>query len=111
VVNTGGETAKRWAEFTEAGLGDTPVRALWRHLMAAYTPRFPGSGPLIEEALIEGEAKGRAADILRILDRRGIAVSGAVRERITSCADLDTLGIWLDRAITATSAAEVFGEP
>ncbi|MFE9625458.1 hypothetical protein ACFYN2_21245, partial [Streptomyces sp. NPDC006527] len=60
--------------------------------MATYTPRFPGSGTLIEEALIEGETKGRAEgraeDILRILDRRGVEVSEAVRERIASCGDL-----------------------
>ncbi|MFF3937747.1 hypothetical protein [Streptomyces phaeofaciens] len=82
--------------------------------MATYTPRFPGSGTLIEETLIEGEAEGRAEgraeDILRILDRRGVEVSEAVRERITSCADLEVLGTWLDRSLTATSAEELFAE-
>ncbi|MFF4019322.1 hypothetical protein [Streptomyces sp. NPDC001843] len=108
LANTGGETAKRWAEFTEVGLGDTPARALWRQLMATYTPRFPGRGTLIEETLIEGEAKGRAADVLRILDRRGIEVPEAVRERVTSCTDLETLGVWFDRALTATDTEELF---
>ncbi|MGW2639201.1 hypothetical protein [Streptomyces sp. NPDC001348] len=112
LTNTGGETAKRWAEFTEVGLGDTPARALWRQLMATYTPRFPGRGTLIEETLIEGEArgeaKGRAADVLRILDRRGIEVPEAVRERVTSCTDLEVLGTWFDRALTATNTEELF---
>ncbi|MGW2044298.1 hypothetical protein ACWCPF_03820 [Streptomyces sp. NPDC001858] len=120
VTNTGGETAKRWAEFTEVGLGDTRARALWRHLMATYTPQFPGSGTLIEETLIEGEAKGRAKgraqgraegraeDILRILALRGVDVPGDARERITTCADLDTLGTWFDRALTVLSTEELF---
>ncbi|MFF4310731.1 hypothetical protein ACWDFR_29835 [Streptomyces sp. 900105755] len=114
VVNAGDGSGKRWAEFTEIGLGDTRARALWRHLMATYTPRFPGSGTLIEETLIEGEskgrAKGRAEDILRILDLRGVEVAEADRERITACADLGTLGTWFDRAVTATSAQELFAD-
>ncbi|MFJ8155685.1 hypothetical protein [Streptomyces sp. NPDC094468] len=76
--------------------------------MATYTPRFPGSGTLIEETLIEGEAKGRAEDILRILDLRGVAVAEADRERALACEDLDTLGVWFDRAVTATGAEELF---
>ncbi|MFF1700486.1 ATP-binding protein [Streptomyces sp. NPDC058252] len=47
---------------------------------------------------------------LRVLDRGGIAVSDEDRERIASCDDLDTLDRRLDRAITATSASEVFAE-
>jgi hypothetical protein len=118
VINTGGETAKSWAEFTEIGLGDTRARAHWRHLMAVYTPRFPGSGTIIEESIIEGVAKGRAEgrtegraeDILRILDRRGLEIPDAVRERVTSCTDLEVLGTWLDRSLTAESAEELFEE-
>jgi hypothetical protein len=114
LANTGGETAQGWAEYTEIGLGDAQTRALWRHLMATYTPRFPGSGTLIEETLIKGEAegraKGRAEDILRILGLRGIDVPEAARERITGCTDLDTLGTWFDRALTATSTEEMFAE-
>ncbi|MER5911619.1 hypothetical protein ABT124_14185 [Streptomyces sp. NPDC001982] len=84
--------------------------------MATYTPRFPGSGTIIEEVLIEGEAKGevkgeakaRAEDILRILTLRGIDVSETARERITSCSDLEVLGTWLDRTLTVSTAKELF---
>jgi hypothetical protein len=110
VNNIGGETAKSWAEFTEIGLGDTRARAHWRRLVAVYTPRFPGSGTIIEESLIAGETKGRAADILRILDRRGIEVPDAARERVTSCTDLEVLGTWLDRSLTVSNAEELFEE-
>ncbi|MFD8721207.1 hypothetical protein ACFV2H_25285 [Streptomyces sp. NPDC059629] len=110
VVNAGGEAGKRWAEFTEIGLGDPRARTLWKHLMATYTPRFPGSGTLIEETLIEGETRGRAEDILRIPDLRGAEVAEAERDRITDCGDLATLGTWFDRAVTATSAQELFAD-
>ncbi|MEU0671854.1 hypothetical protein ABZ330_03000 [Streptomyces sp. NPDC006172] len=80
--------------------------------MATYTPRFPGSGTLIEQAMSEGEAKGRvegrAADNLRILDRRGVEVSEAVRERVASCSDMDALGGWLDRSLTVSTAEDLF---
>ncbi|WP_055698662.1 MULTISPECIES: hypothetical protein [Streptomyces] len=56
-------------------------------------------------------AEGRAEDILRILDRRGIEVPDPARERVTTCTDLDTLGTWLDRALTITTAEELFTEP
>lgn len=110
LANTGGETAQGWAEYTEIGLGDTRTRALWRHLMATYTPRFPGSGTLIEETWLKGIAKGKAEDILRILELRGIDVPEATRDRITTCTDLDTLGTWFDRALTAASAGELFAD-
>jgi len=39
----------------------------------------------------ESRAKGRAEDILLILDERGIEVPDDVRARITDCTDLETL--------------------
>ncbi|MEU3658581.1 hypothetical protein AB0E77_02240 [Streptomyces sp. NPDC032940] len=56
----------------------------------------------------EGRAEGRAEDILLLLERRGVDVSEQDRERIRGCGDLDVLGVWFSRAITAQSVAEVF---
>ncbi|MEW2073012.1 hypothetical protein ACFZAG_17950 [Streptomyces sp. NPDC012403] len=53
-------------------------------------------------------AEGRAEDVLLLLDHRRIEVSGQERERVMDCGDPGTLEIWFTRAITATSAAEVF---
>jgi hypothetical protein len=36
-------------------------------------------------------------------------VSEEARERILGCQDLDVLGVWFRRAVTAVSVAEVFG--
>ncbi|MFK4119252.1 hypothetical protein [Streptomyces longwoodensis] len=83
--------------------------------MSTYRLRFPGSGTIIEEAILRGRAEGRkkvrAEDILRVLRVRGIEVPDAVRERVGSCVDLDVLGTWLDRAVTVGSADELFVEP
>ncbi|MDX2543851.1 hypothetical protein ACOT81_16925 [Streptomyces sp. WI04-05B] len=122
LANTGGEVAKGWAEYTEIGLGDPRTRATWRNLMATFVSRFPGSGTFIEETHLkglaeglaegqaEGRAKGRAEDILRILDLRGVDVPEAARERVAGCTDLETLGTWFDRALTAADTEELFGE-
>ena len=75
---------------------------------------FPGRGHLMERAYLEGRAEGQAAGeaalILRLLEKRGVLVSEGVRERVTSCTDLDTLTLWFDRALTVTVAEELFVE-
>ncbi len=58
----------------------------------------------------EGEAKGKAGAILRVLERRSVPVSSEQRNRILSCSDLAVLEAWLDRAVTAGSIDEVFVE-
>ncbi|MGW0657809.1 hypothetical protein [Streptodolium elevatio] len=72
---------------------------------------FPGRGTLVEESQKIGEARARAADVLRILERRGVAVPEVHRQRVLECDDLGVLDDWFDRAITAEAADEVFGEP
>jgi Putative restriction endonuclease len=59
------------------------------------------------EGEAQGEARGIAKAILRVLERRGIAVSADQRQEILSCTDLDRLSHWLDRAIVATTTDEV----
>jgi hypothetical protein len=67
--------------------------------------------------LDEGEKlgidKGKIAEarkaVERVLRRRNLAVTAEQAAQIATCSDLDTLERWLDLAITATSAAEVFG--
>lgn len=75
---------------------------------------FPGRGTLIEETLLAGEAKGRvkerAHSVLRVLEARGIPASDETRERITECTDLDILDQWMVRAVTVTTAEELFDE-
>ncbi|MEN8653915.1 hypothetical protein ABCR94_25745 [Streptomyces sp. 21So2-11] len=75
---------------------------------------FPGHGTLVEETYLRGvasgEARGRVKAILRLLNHRSIPVPEALAQRITDCTDLDTLDRWLDRAVTADAAEELFVE-
>lgn len=103
-------------EFIFQGLGKLPAAALWRKLVAVDLSFY--KSPIFEEARDEGraqgraqgQAQGRAEDILFILERRGIDVPDEARTRITACDDLDILRHWLDRALTALSADEIFAD-
>ncbi|MEV6942001.1 hypothetical protein AB0N07_08345 [Streptomyces sp. NPDC051172] len=103
-------------ELISRGLGELPSAALWRKLVAVDLSFY--KSPLFEEVreearaqgMAQGMAESRAKDILRLLDRRGIDVTDTDRERIRGCDDLDVLGRWFDRAITATSAEAIFTE-
>ncbi|MEW2401749.1 hypothetical protein [Streptomyces sp. NPDC046862] len=107
-------TAKYWCEFLEVGLKDTPARETWKALQKMVATYFPGHGTLFEETYLEGKAEGKAEGeatlILRLLERRGIAVTKDVRERVLGCTDLATLTLWFDRSLTATTAEDLFAE-
>lgn len=108
------ETAEFFAELTELGLGSAPAAKTWRHLMTVDLAFFRSetSERLRAEGRVlgreEGRAQGRAEDILRILERRGIETPETVRDQVTSCTDLGTLDTWFDRALTATTAEDLF---
>ncbi|MEW2356722.1 hypothetical protein [Spirillospora sp. NPDC029432] len=57
----------------------------------------------------EGVAEGEARAILKILAARGLEPSDEERARIRSCSDEEQLDVWLGRAVSAGSVAEVFG--
>jgi hypothetical protein len=63
----------------------------------------------VDRLLAEGEAKGEARTILRVLAARGLEVSDQIREQVLSCTDTGQLERWTDRAATASSVEEVFG--
>jgi hypothetical protein len=59
----------------------------------------------------EGRAEGEARALLTVLRGRGIAVPDAVRDRILAEKDAERLERWVERALVATSIAEVVAEP
>lgn len=63
-----------------------------------------------EQGISEGEAKGKAESVLKLLDARRLAPSQEQRQRVTSCTDPAQLDLWFDRAITVGTAAEVFAD-
>ncbi|WP_280442072.1 hypothetical protein [Nocardia brasiliensis] len=56
----------------------------------------------------DGEAKGRAEDIIRILEHRGVPLADSVRALILSCREADYLDSWFDRSLVASTMHEVF---
>ena len=67
-----------------------------------------------DEGIAEGEAKGKAEgkaeDILKLLVARHLAPSPEQRQRVSACTDPTQLDLWFDRAITASTATEVFAD-
>jgi hypothetical protein len=64
-----------------------------------------------KQGLAEGEAKGLAQAVLRLLTSRGMRVNELSRQRILSCRDMATLERWFDRALHATRLSEVLDGP
>jgi predicted transposase YdaD len=62
-----------------------------------------------KEGRTEGRREGEADAILLVLEARGLDVSAAERERITSCTDLKQLKNWITRAVTAEKTGNLFG--
>jgi len=63
-----------------------------------------------DQGIAEGEARGKAEAVLRLLDARGLALSQEQRQQVMSCTDAVQLDLWFDRTITAGTAAEVFAD-
>ena len=61
--------------------------------------------------LVEGEARGLAKALLRLLAAKGLQVDDAARQLIQRCKDVPTLERWLERALGATRLSEVLDGP
>lgn len=114
LLETDPATAKYFFDFLEVTLGKTPAGEKWKAIMSTFVSYFPGRGTVRETAYLEGqaegEAKGEAKGILLVLEVRGIPVPDSVRERITSCTDLDRVDAWLERSRTVERAEDLFAE-
>jgi Uma2 family endonuclease len=62
--------------------------------------------PSLDAAIAEGRLAGARASLRRVLARRGITLGGVEDARIEACGDGSMLERWLDRAVTAGTAAE-----
>ncbi|MEM7153654.1 MAG: Rpn family recombination-promoting nuclease/putative transposase [Myxococcota bacterium] len=114
-----------------SALGVDDIHALWTYVISVFPPQSPMRSILstitspeqqhmyatiYDEAIAKGIAKGveqgrvrtQVAMVLRVLDKRGLALSDAQRQRVQACSDETQLDEWFDRALTATTADEVF---
>ncbi|MFG3339090.1 hypothetical protein [Glycomyces sp. NPDC048151] len=111
---TDGESSKFFAQYVEAGLGKGGAHDHWKGIIMSMTYQFSSDlqkeleARGLEKGLAEGRAEGRAESLLRILIGRKVALSTEQVEQIESCTDVRQLEIWIDRAITAETAADVF---
>jgi predicted transposase/invertase (TIGR01784 family) len=55
-----------------------------------------------------GLAEGKRDALLRLLARRGLALTEHDRARVAACSDVATLDQWFDNALVARTATEVF---
>ncbi len=85
-----------------------------RHLLEAMMTTSEYEKTFVEkihdQGIAEGEAKGKAEAVLKLLDARHLAPSTEQRQQVASCTDAAQLDLWFDRAITAGTAAEVFAD-
>lgn len=103
-------------EYTRLVLAQLPdlARQYLEALMAQYlealmaTETFEYQSDFTRALEARGEARGRARILLRILSVRGIALSDQDRERIVGSSDLDQLETWAERALSATTSADLF---
>ena len=58
----------------------------------------------------EGAAEKGAADVLKVLDARGLKPTEQQRAMVTADAGLAKLDLWFSRALTVATADEVFKE-
>jgi hypothetical protein len=63
-----------------------------------------------EEAKAEARAEMQANAVLTVLRVRGIAVPDTARQRIVAEKDLEQLKRWLEKAVIASSIAEVIDD-
>ncbi|MEA2559384.1 MAG: hypothetical protein QOH06_888 [Acidobacteriota bacterium] len=80
-------------------------------MMKGYEYQSDFAKKYVAEGLTQGRAKEAASNLLSVLRVRGVTVSDAIREHILSQKDPERLERWLEKAVVATSIAEVIDEP
>lgn len=62
----------------------------------------------VQEGMEQGAVKAKAEVVLKIIDARGIDMTAEQREQVSSCTDIAQLDEWLDSALAAATAADIF---
>ncbi|GII79452.1 hypothetical protein Sru01_44340 [Sphaerisporangium rufum] len=106
------ERARLYADFVFAMLPEA-ARKNWEVLMAVGTYEYQSdfAKKYVAEGREEGKAEGKAEAVLVLLAGRGVPVPGEMRDRIMQCTDTTLLDTWIQRAATATTAADLFDRP
>jgi hypothetical protein len=99
-------------------MSTTDVRAALEALVTTYErPTSPflrkkydeGVEEGLEKGLEKGLVEGERNTVLMVLKARGLRVTDAQRDLINTCTDLEQLKNWAEAAVTAATAADIFG--
>lgn len=103
---------QRWGCCHANALSPAGIRDILEVIVSTSPPeRFSAFAKLhYAEGRAEGEPKGQARTLLRVLKRRGIPVDDHSRRRIESCTDQETLDTWADQAVDIDQIEELFKE-
>jgi predicted transposase/invertase (TIGR01784 family) len=93
VSRTAGFTPEEWEAYERAKMAEQDARG------ALAIER--------QEGKAEGKAEGKREALLLLLAHRGITLADGDRGRIAACTDGAVLDQWFQRALAATTAAEV----
>ena len=99
------------------GVADAAARRELEALMT--TPKFrstfvdgllqQGEEKGIEKGIEKGMVKSKVEDLIKVIKARGLELTKAQRNLVTSCADLSQLAAWFDQALNAKTTDEIFG--
>lgn len=82
-----------------------------RRALESMMKGYEYQSPFAKKYYSEGATAAHARNVLAVLRLRGINVPDATRERILAEKDATRLELWHDRAVVASSLADVFTEP
>ena len=109
VVLRDGETRGRWLlNLLHEILDDAILEKIYEVVM--FEQEWIPKTRFEKEPYGRGKIEGKAELIIRLLQRRGVALSEADLTRITSCRDEEQLARWGDRVLDAHTAADLFIE-
>jgi hypothetical protein len=99
------------------GVADAAARRELEALMAS--PKFhstfvdgllqQGEERGMEKGREEGAVTSKVEDLIKVIKARGLHLTKAQLELVTSCADLSRLATWFDRALDGKTTDEIFG--
>jgi hypothetical protein len=71
------------------------------------SPKFHST--FVDGLLQQGEVKSKVEDLIKVIRARGLELTQAQLNLVTSSSDLSQLATWFDQALDAKTADEIFG--
>ena len=104
------DEAKVYSDWILASVGPAVRSALEEVMTQKWEPRSDFYRNLINQGVVEGEAKGLAVALLTVLESRALQPDAVQREQILSCSEPPRLRKWLQNASNATTLDQVFAD-